>query len=105
MPRCASSLAAIASWTDSAALAGSPVPPSERQVARENLYLPRYLPEAETAVGLPLYSHCAMRASVPEPLVVRVTGAFVLTREAEMPRLPRVAGPAMPSTVRPWLRW
>ena len=25
--------------------------------------------------------------------------------DAEMPRLPSVAGPAMPSTARPWLRW
>ena len=44
MPRWASSFAAIASWTDSAALAGSPLPPSSRQVARENWYLPRYRP-------------------------------------------------------------
>ena len=74
-------------------------------MARENWYLPRYWPEDETAVGLPLDSHCAMRASVAEPLVVRVAGAFVFTVEAEMPRLPSVAGPAMPSTTRPWLRW
>src|SRR3954470_19917084 len=97
----------MASWTASGALAGSPEPPSPRQVARENWYFPRYWPEAETAVGLPLDSHCAMRASVAEPpLAVRVAGAFVVfTDEAEMPRLPSVAGPAMPSTTSPWLRW
>src|SRR3954452_7559901 len=45
------------------AAAGSPVPPIARQVARLNWYLPRYWPSADTAVGFPPDSHCAMRAA------------------------------------------
>ena len=102
-------MAAIASWTDSGAAAGSPVPPMSRQVARENWYLPRYRPEADTAVGSPPDSHWAILASVEEPPPPLGACVFVCVLagadEAAMPRLESVAGPAMPSTARPWLRW
>src|SRR5205085_6789931 len=99
--------AAIASWTDSAALAGSPVPPIARHVARENWYLPRYRPPAEIAAGLPPDSQLAIRDSIPA-LPVPARGVLRLdvgARTAERPSAPSVAGPAMPSTTSPWARW
>ena len=89
MPRWASSFAAIASWTDSGGLAGSPVPPSSRQVARENWYLPRYWPRGRdrgrVAAGLALGDpgERAEPRSSPVDWRLRLRGR----RGAEMPRL------------------
>ena len=94
------------SCSASGAAAGSPVPPYSRQVARENWYFPRYWPDAETAVGSPEDSHWAILASVAlgAPLGAPEAGR-VAGPERARPRCDSVAGPAMPSTARPWLRW
>ena len=63
VPACSSSAAARLSCSASGAFAGSPLPPIARQVDRENWYLPRNCPSAETAVGSPPDSHSAIRAS------------------------------------------
>src|SRR3954471_1824416 len=106
LPRCAYSFAAMRSCSASDAAAGSPLPPRSAHVSRENWYLPRYVPLAETAVGSPPDSHCAILASValgaPDvPALLGAEGAAA----PEMPIALIVAGPATPSTARPWLRW
>src|SRR3954470_20633093 len=84
-------------------------------VARVNWYLPRYWPSADTAVGLPPDSHCAMRWSVALdaasgalPLAASVAPAVPALGAASSPAgrsSARVCGPPTPSTVRPWRRW
>ena len=105
MPRWASSFAAIASWTDSAAFAGSPLPPSARQVARENWYLPRYRPlerdRGRVAAGLAAGDPRERGRGAAAGRVPR-SWSGARGRDAERAS---VAGPAMPSTVRPWERW
>ncbi len=94
------------SCSASEAAAGSPDPPSSAHVVRENWYLPRYWPDGETAVGSPPDSHWAIfDSAVPASVVpVEVSPESDCTELPDSPSELSVAGPAMPSTARPWLR-
>src|SRR3954453_18415805 len=97
------------SWALSDALAGSPLPPSERHVDRENCHLPRYVPPREIARGLPTDSHWAisrmMRGRRTLDPLERDLWLTSLDLKALRWSLRRVLGPTTPSDSRPLRRW
>ena len=102
------SFIASRSWVRSEALAGSPRPPSERQVERENCHLPRYMPPLDTARGLPPDSHSAIALMIRgSRTLLEDLRSWVTSRRLNAPRrrARRVLGPTTPSTSRPLRRW